>query len=120
MEERLPGVTLWWTACVIKGTSNNKTAIITLDCTIRDEEIWKVVEEKLKAGFRVYSTNDFKTEMITILNEELEVEKVKVREQLRRIGQLEYEKAKLQVEVDKARVFMQGFQELLGPSSPST
>jgi hypothetical protein len=118
---KLPGVTLYWNKGTLKGMGKNKTALVTLDCSIADEEVWAVVEKKLRSegGYRIYSVSDFKTEMLNVLNEELEVEQAKVVKLEQQVAQLEFEKARMQLEVEKARALKEGLAFLRSPS-PST
>lgn len=77
--DHLPGVVFHKKSSEVLGTTKKgvKRVQVILEAEIRDEEIWKSVEEKLN-GLKVYTVDDFKGEMLNALREDylkLEIEK---------------------------------------------
>lgn len=66
----VPGVTLWHRGAKLFQKGGQKGVELTVVCHINDEEVWKVVEKKFLEGFRVYTVEDFKGEMLAALREE--------------------------------------------------
>lgn len=91
---------------------NGLSLEVVLDAKITNQEVWKVVEQKLREGFRVYSVNDFKSEMLTVLNEELEAEQRKAKVLEQKINQLEYERSVLKIELVPLRKLKEDVEAL--------
>ena len=103
-DHKLPGVTLWWERSEIKKASGEKmTVAVVLTAQVEDEATWQVVQQRLVEGIRIYTVEDFKGEMIIVLNDELDKEKSKTSVLQHRLQQLEYERNTLSVEVSSLR-----------------
>jgi tryptophanyl-tRNA synthetase len=113
-DEKLPGVTLWWHGCTEKKGIKHRTATVILNATIESEAVWTEVQEKLQQGFRIYSVDDFKTEMISALNQELQDEQAKRQALEQELGQVKYQNGVLQTTLAKHRGFLAGFKRLFG------
>jgi hypothetical protein len=112
-DHKLPGVTLWWEKSEIKRASGPKmTVAVSLTAQIEDEGIWQTVQQKLVEGLRIYTVDDFKGEMIVVLNEEIEKERAKTSVLQHRVQQLEYERGTLSVEVASLRKLRDGLASL--------
>ena len=72
-EERIPGVTLHFQhASFGKPHAGEKYRVeLKLDCEVRDETLWGMVEAKFKAGFRVFTREDFHIEVLDVMRQEL-------------------------------------------------
>jgi dynactin complex subunit len=101
-QDKLPGVTLHMEGSkVVKAVGDKLTAKIFMSAIVEDAILWNAVQEKLKEGLKIYTIDDFKTEMIKAVNEELEKEKVLTTELRHKVQQLEYERGTLRVELSK-------------------
>jgi hypothetical protein len=71
-EEKVPGVTLYFQhSSFQKPQATEKYRVkLALDCAVNDEALWQVVETKFKAGFRVFTSEDFHVEVLSVLREE--------------------------------------------------
>lgn len=68
----LPGVTFWVVGSGESGSINHKfKGHVELTADIDDEDVWREVLERLN-GYRVYSIDDFNTQMMKLLREENE------------------------------------------------
>lgn len=73
LENELAGVTFHHKGSKIfqpEGATTNKKAILTLEATIKDEDLWKEVEKKFVEGLRVYTADDFKGELVNVYRHE--------------------------------------------------
>jgi hypothetical protein len=70
-EDDLPGVIFRFRGAEKSKTFNGTTTIIkvTLDAEVQSEELWAVVREKL-TELKIYTVNDFKTELAEVLRVE--------------------------------------------------
>lgn len=95
-EEQVPGVTLFFKRSSFgKPQADEKFRIeLTLDCSVRDETLWPVVEEKFKAGLRVFTREDFHMEVMDVLREKLMVTEGKLAASERELRQTRDELAK--------------------------
>jgi hypothetical protein len=111
--EKLPGVTLTLISTVLKRAIEDKKKLVEvrLAAKIEDEEVWKAVLEKLKV-IRIYTIEDLKSEMVNVLNLELNDEQKKRAELERTIRQLEYERGVLRVEAEESRRILATLREL--------
>lgn len=70
-KKKLPGVRLEHRGSKIYERGGQKNAEMTVVAKIHDEEIWKDVEQKFIAGFDVFTSDDFKSEIIAAMRNEL-------------------------------------------------
>lgn len=92
--EKLPGVRLEHRGSRLYQVAGIKKVEMAVVATVNDEEVWKTVEKKFIDGFDVYTSEDFKGEMLQALravNTELEAEL--------RILRVESEKKDRQIEL---------------------
>jgi len=72
-EDDLPGVVLRFKeGQQLKTNTGKRIARIVLEAEVNDTEIWDAVETKLRAGMKVYTINDFQTELAEALRKENE------------------------------------------------
>jgi hypothetical protein len=109
----IPGVTLWHRGAKLFQKAGQKGVELTVVAHINDEDVWKVVENKFLEGFRIYTVEDFKGEMLMALrdeNKELEAEvkilRVDVEKRTR-------EKELLEKELEEARAPMRALGQRL-------
>ncbi len=67
----LPGVVFHKKSSQVLGINKKgvKRVEVILEAEVRDDEVWQAAEEKLN-GLKVYTTDDFKGEMLNALREE--------------------------------------------------
>jgi|HubBroStandDraft_3_1064219.scaffolds.fasta_scaffold250740_1 hypothetical protein len=90
-EEQVPGITFWFKNATTTGalTGDLKFMVdLTLTCGVTDEELWEDILNRFKdkAGFRVFSSNDFHIEVADVMRqtiEELRTEKIRLEAELR-------------------------------------
>lgn len=76
-EEQVPGVTLWFRREDIQASQTGnparkmRTAILTLDADVKDEQLWTEVCQKFRDGFRVFTAPDFHIEVMNVLREKI-------------------------------------------------
>lgn len=68
-EEALPGVVLRFRNAELRKVGGKKTVSVTLDAEVNDEEVWEVARKKLD-GLKIYSVNDFRSELLEALRKE--------------------------------------------------
>jgi hypothetical protein len=89
-EEQVAGITFWFkhssvSAAVAEGEKFR--AELKLTCGVVDEELWNEVLKRFREGFRVFSSNDFHIEVLSVMNQKvktLEREKQDLELSLRR------------------------------------
>lgn len=71
-EEKIPGVTLHFQhASFGKPRAGEKYRVeLKLDCEVHDEALWQTVQAKFAAGFRVFTSEDFHIEVLSVLRQE--------------------------------------------------
>lgn len=70
-QDMLPGVVFYHTGSEMLGTVKSKKVVrVTLRAEIENEEVWQAAFDKLKEGLKVYTADDFKTELLNALREE--------------------------------------------------
>lgn len=71
-DDGLPGVVLKLETSEVAGISADSRRILKLGfrAWVKDKSIWDQVEKKLEAGLKIYTTDDFKTEMMRTLRDE--------------------------------------------------
>lgn len=80
-EEQVAGITFWFkhSAAVQAIAEGEKfRAELTLTCGVVDEELWNEILKRFREGFRVFSSNDFHVEVLSVMNQrikKLELEK---------------------------------------------
>jgi hypothetical protein len=90
-EPKLPGVTLFHIGSRRYQAGGKSKVEMKLEGTIEDETIWVEVEKMFVNGFRVYTQEDFKGELVNVFRTEvLQLE--------RRIEIAEFEKGRLELE----------------------
>lgn len=95
-EEKIPGVTLYFQhSSFQKPQATEKYRVaLKLDCAVNDEALWQVVEAKFKAGFRVFTSEDFHVEVLSVLREEFVKAKNELAAANRELTQVKDELAK--------------------------
>ena len=70
--DSLPGITLKIVSQEItrSAITRRKVARLEVEVDIVDDAVWAAAEQKLSEGFKVYTVDDFKTEMMRTLREE--------------------------------------------------
>lgn len=71
-EQKLPGVTLHLQNAKRHEIAGKQKVLLTVDGTIDDEAVWSAVEKMFISGFRVYTQEDFKGEMLNVFRTEVE------------------------------------------------
>lgn len=71
MEAALPGVTLYFRGSREYQVAGRKKAEVKVECDIEDVDTWKVVQKMFMDGFRVYTRDDFKGELLNAFREEM-------------------------------------------------
>lgn len=66
-DEALPGVTLYLKTSTVRKLGLSSVADVSLNAHITDMDVWKGVEAQLREGIRIYTVNDFKTEILKVL-----------------------------------------------------
>lgn len=120
-EEAVPGVTLWYTSSSLVGTATvdekgqrHLRVRLQLDCDISDEELWKIVEQKFKDGFRVFTVPDFHVEVIDVLRSALKELKDKNILLERQVAQEKDSRLQLQRELDQYKAPLSALGRALG------
>ena len=107
-ENRIPGVTLWLEDGSLLPPGDKQTkefkahGRIILSATISDFGVWDDVVEKVN-GMRIYSVDDFKSEMIEMLQEDKE-EVDNELESVKRAAHAEKEELKQALDLERQRV----------------
>lgn len=70
-EEQVPGVTLHFRKATAAGGTEGRHYEVMLDAWVVDDELWKEVQAKLEAGFRIFTAPDFHIEVMDVLRMEL-------------------------------------------------
>lgn len=84
-QDQLPGVILRVQDTALMGTftGKKKRVKVTLEAEVNDEAVWNAAYAKLSEGLKVYTVDDFKTEMLNALREEHQ----KIEAELRQLRQ---------------------------------
>lgn len=70
-DDRIPGLTLWLEDAREGSSVEHKAqATIVLRADIDSFDLWDEVKDKLLAGIRIYTANDFKSQMVQLLQED--------------------------------------------------
>lgn len=71
-EEQVAGVTLHFkSSSLVKPQGDEKFRVdLVLDCSVRDEELWRGVEKKFKEGYRVFTSEDFHMEVLDVVRQD--------------------------------------------------
>lgn len=100
MKDELPGVHLRVTKSDLKAIGSKKTASITLVGEVHDEDIWKVVLSRLHAeGMKIYSVDDFKTELVNAMRMEVRSLESRVQARDQEVRELQHQLAMLRLSV---------------------
>ena len=98
MNDELPGVHLRVTATDLRLVGSTKTASIKLVGEVRDEVVWTSVRDRLQAeGLKIYSIDDFKTELLNAMRSEVVRLEACVRLRDREIRELKHQNNMLQL-----------------------
>ena len=87
-EEQLPGLIFWHKGARRYEVADKHKVELKLECEVNDEEVWKEVEKKFLGGFRVFTAEDFKGELINALryeNKELEAAKTLLEQEVEKL-----------------------------------
>lgn len=71
-EDKLPGVVFRVKDSELVGvaTGKRKRVNVTLEAEVHDDAVWEAAFTRLQEGLKVYTVDDFKTEMLNALREE--------------------------------------------------
>lgn len=74
MNDGLPGVEFSLISSNIRqaNVTKKRYATVTLEAQIHDDPIWEAVLAKFQSGLKIYSVEDFKTEILNALRKENE------------------------------------------------
>lgn len=108
-EEKLPGIHLWLKQVTIKSSGGDfdgpVIADVTMMCEINDPIIWAEVQEKLmKEGLKVYTTEDFKTELMNSLRDELKKFEIRLGHRNQEIAELRHQNQVLRAAIGVSAV----------------
>lgn len=101
--DQIPGVRLDHRGSRIFEVAGQKNVELVLVAKINDENVWKEVEKKFLDGFSVYTSEDFKGEMLSAMNLEVADLETKVRLLEADLGKKEQEIALLRTQLDDAQ-----------------
>lgn len=111
IEEELPGVTLYHGGSKLSapeaGQKYRLKAVLTVEAHVNDETLWKDVEKKFSSGLRIFSADDFKTELVNAYrndNTRLKAEN----------EQLRHENARIQRENEHVQRKNEEYRSVLG------
>ena len=68
-EEAMPGVTIRFRTSELRKVGGKKVVSVTLDAEVNDEDVWEAARKRLD-GMKIYTVDDFKTEILAALREE--------------------------------------------------
>lgn len=110
---KLPGVTLRHRGSRRFQVGTKHKAEMTLECEIEDEVVWEEVEKMLlaPAGFRIYTQEDFKGEMLNVFREEvrqLEAENAALRSENKRV---QAQNAAMETQLQEYKDVFDGFNK---------
>jgi len=102
-EDDLPGVTLRLVAASASGGGIGGAAIsikIELSGVVHDWDLWEALRNKLQTeGMKVYSMDDFKTELLNVLREEVKNYEVRMKNREQEIAELRHQNQVLRAAV---------------------
>lgn len=105
-KDKLPGVTLFLTTSKRYNVAGRKKARAEFECDIDSEVTWDEVEKMLIAGFKIYTDDDFKGELLSVFREE-------VKQLEGQANVYKYEKERLEVENRRLRDNVEQYQRQL-------
>lgn len=115
-EEQVAGVTLWFKhSSLAKPQADERFRVnLTLDCSVKDEELWRVVETKFKDGFRVFTSEDFHIGVMDVMRSDIKTLESKLRESEKKLAQEADRSKQLEEELKKYKEPLQAFGQALG------
>lgn len=113
-DPKLPGVTLHYLrARRFKNGFGQNKAEISLEATIEDDKVWEEVERMFTEGFRIYTQEDFKGELVGALRTEVVHLEQRVKDVEFEKNRLEAEVKLLREELEEKRGILDGFSKSL-------
>jgi hypothetical protein len=74
-ESKVPGISFWLSG---DKSYTREDGVNHVECTLlgqyTDEELWKKIQKRLHAGFRIYSEDDFHTEVLLVMRDDFQKE----------------------------------------------
>jgi len=116
-EDQLPGVTFHHKGSKIfqpEGATTTKKAILTLEASIKDEDLWKEVEKKFVEGLRVYTADDFKGELVNAYRHDNARLKAEAERLAHENARLQRENEYVQKKNEEYQKILSGFSTQLG------
>jgi hypothetical protein len=108
-EAKLPGVTLYARATREYQVAGKNKAEIKVECDIEDKDVYEAVHKMFLAGFRVYTQEDFKGEMLNVFREEVNQLEARVAGLVQENERKTRELALVQEELNQKREVLDGF-----------
>lgn len=115
-EEKVAGVTMH-----LKNASQQQPqgleklrVLVTLECYVNDEALWKVVENKFITGYRVFTAEDFHVEVMDVMREQIKLMEQQLFEAGRALTQAADAKALVEKELAAYKEPYQRFKAALG------
>lgn len=112
MNEELPGVRLWLKQYKLQSAGTVTTAEVVMRCEVNDANVWESVKEKLREGLRIYSVDDFKTELLNALRDEVKTLETRLSNREQEIRELRHQNKVLRAAVAVTAVGNEDEQEV--------
>lgn len=112
-EQSLPGVTLTLRGAREYQVAGKKKAEITLTCDIEDKDVWEAVQKMFSEGFRVFTQEDFKGELLNAFKEEMAQLEKKIRVLSFEAMHKDTELVRLRGELGQKKELLDGLDKLL-------
>lgn len=71
VNEEIPGVVIRFRTAELRKVGGKKVVNVVLDAEVHDEEVWEAARKKLD-GMKIYTVNDFQTELLHAVRKENE------------------------------------------------
>lgn len=110
-EEQVPGVTLHFKhSAFMKPHGDEKFRVeLVLDCSVRNEELWRTVETKFKEGFRVFTNEDFHVEVLNVVRQDYHALEARLAQAERELRQEKDRREQLEAEVERYKAPLASF-----------
>ncbi len=115
-EEQVAGVTLYFKhSSLAKPQGDEKFRVnLMLDCSVKDEDLWRAVETQFKDGLRVFTSEDFHIAVMNVMRSDLKALETKLLESERRLAQEADRNKQLEEELRKYKEPLTAFGQALG------
>jgi len=120
-EDRLPGITFNFKSSSLakpEGVKEKFRVHLHLDAIVSNEELWRVIEQRFKDGYHIYTQKDFHEDVIDVMRKKAKDHSARI-EQLEK--DLEKERAartKAEREVEKYKTPLESFGVALQGKTP--